>query len=81
MGEGVIGIIGGSGLYQMEGIEEVREEAVRTPFGDPSDRYILGRLQGRPVAFLGVVAAATSAFGRDDQRNAERAVSELIRKS
>jgi 5'-methylthioadenosine phosphorylase len=52
MAERLIGIIGGSGLYQMEGLEDVREEAVRTPFGEPSDRYILGRLQGRPVAFL-----------------------------
>ena len=48
----LIGIIGGSGLYEMEGLEDVREEVVRTPFGEPSDRYILGRLQGRPVAFL-----------------------------
>ncbi len=52
MAEPLIGVIGGSGLYEMEGLEAVREEAVRTPFGDPSDRYILGRLQGRPVAFL-----------------------------
>jgi 5'-methylthioadenosine phosphorylase len=36
----------------MEGMEAVREEVVRTPFGEPSDRYILGRLHGRPVAFL-----------------------------
>jgi 5'-methylthioadenosine phosphorylase len=52
MAERLIGIIGGSGLYQMEGLEDVREEAVRTPFGEPSDTYILGRLQGRTVAFL-----------------------------
>jgi len=52
MAERLIGIIGGSGLYQMEGLESVREERVQTPFGDPSDTYILGRLQGRPVAFL-----------------------------
>lgn len=52
MPEPLIGIIGGSGLYEMEGLEAIREEAVRTPFGEPSDRYILGRLQGRPVAFL-----------------------------
>ena len=52
MAERLIGIIGGSGLYEMEGLEDVREEVVRTPFGEPSDRYILGRLQGRPVAFL-----------------------------
>jgi len=52
MAERLIGIIGGSGLYEMEGVEDVREEVVRTPFGEPSDRYLLGRLQGRPVAFL-----------------------------
>jgi 5'-methylthioadenosine phosphorylase len=52
MPERLIGIIGGSGLYEMEGLEDIREEVVRTPFGEPSDRYILGRLQGRPVAFL-----------------------------
>jgi 5'-methylthioadenosine phosphorylase len=52
MAERLIGIIGGSGLYEMGGLEAVREEVVRTPFGEPSDRYILGRLHGRPVAFL-----------------------------
>jgi len=52
MGEKLIGIIGGSGLYQMEGVEGLREEEVKTPFGKPSDRYLVGRLEGRPVAFL-----------------------------
>jgi 5'-methylthioadenosine phosphorylase len=52
MAEPLIGIIGGSGLYEMEGLDNIREEMVRTPFGDPSDTYILGRLHGRPVAFL-----------------------------
>jgi len=52
MAETLIGIIGGSGLYEMDGLEAVREERVSTPFGDPSDRYLLGRLGGRPVAFL-----------------------------
>jgi 5'-methylthioadenosine phosphorylase len=52
MAERIIGIIGGSGLYEMDGLEILREEQVRTPFGDPSDRYIVGRLEGRPVAFL-----------------------------
>jgi 5'-methylthioadenosine phosphorylase len=52
MAERLIGIIGGSGLYEMEGLEILREERVRTPFGDPSDRYVLGRLNGRAVAFL-----------------------------
>ena len=52
MAERLIGIIGGSGVYEMEGMEAVREEVVRTPFGEPSDGYILGRLHDRPVAFL-----------------------------
>jgi 5'-methylthioadenosine phosphorylase len=47
-----IGIIGGSGLYSMPGLTEVREEKVTTPFGDPSDSFILGQLEGRSVAFL-----------------------------
>ena len=47
-----IGIIGGSGLYEMEGFTERREVAVTTPFGAPSDAIVLGRLEGRTVAFL-----------------------------
>jgi 5'-methylthioadenosine phosphorylase len=47
-----IGIIGGSGLYEMEGLTDVRWVRVRTPFGDPSDAYCVGRLGDRPVAFL-----------------------------
>jgi 5'-methylthioadenosine phosphorylase len=47
-----IGIIGGSGLYAMPGLTNVREEKVETPFGDPSDAFILGELEGRKVAFL-----------------------------
>ena len=49
---GALGVIGGSGLYGMEGLEQVREEAVPTPFGEPSDRYRVGRLAGHEVAFL-----------------------------
>ncbi len=52
MAEQIVGIIGGSGMYEMDGLEILREEQVRTPFGDPSDRYLVGRLDGRPVAFL-----------------------------
>lgn len=52
MAEQIVGIIGGSGMYEMDGLEILREEQVRTPFGDPSDRYVVGRLDGRPVAFL-----------------------------
>ena len=47
-----IGIIGGSGLYAMPGLTNVREERVSTPFGDPSDAFILGDLEGRKVVFL-----------------------------
>jgi len=47
-----IGIIGGSGLYAMPGLTNLHEERVATPFGDPSDAFILGDLEGRKVAFL-----------------------------
>ena len=47
-----IGIIGGSGLYQMEGVENPTELRVSTPFGDPSDALIGGQLHGRQVYFL-----------------------------
>jgi 5'-methylthioadenosine phosphorylase len=47
-----IGIIGGSGLYQMEGVENPTEQRVETPFGDPSDTIIGGQMHGRPVYFL-----------------------------
>ncbi len=46
------GIIGGSGLYQMEGLTERREIRMETPFGDPSDAFLMGRLEGRDVVFL-----------------------------
>ena len=47
-----IGVIGGSGLYQMEGLTDVEEVEVQTPFGDPSDAIIIGSLEGQRVAFL-----------------------------
>ena len=47
-----IGIIGGSGLYSMPGFHTEKEVAVATPFGPPSDNYILGELEGHEVAFL-----------------------------
>jgi 5'-methylthioadenosine phosphorylase len=47
-----IGIIGGSGVYQMDGLSDVREVKIRTPFGDPSDALILGVLGNQRVAFL-----------------------------
>ena len=47
-----IGIIGGSGLYQMAGLTEAQEVAVDTPFGKPSDNFIVGKIEGKRVAFL-----------------------------
>jgi 5'-methylthioadenosine phosphorylase len=47
-----IGIIGGSGLYQMPELQNVREQTVETPFGEPSDAFIIGELEGVTVAFL-----------------------------
>ncbi|BFM39579.1 S-methyl-5'-thioadenosine phosphorylase [Synechocystis sp. LKSZ1] len=47
-----IGIIGGSGLYQMEALQSIRKVHLETPFGAPSDAMILGELDGVPVAFL-----------------------------
>jgi 5'-methylthioadenosine phosphorylase len=52
MAEPRIGIIGGSGLYQLEGLTGVRWQKVRTPFGAPSDEYCIGRLGSREVVFL-----------------------------
>ena len=52
MPQAEIGIIGGSGLYSMPGLTEVQEVRQQTPFGDPSDAYVLGKLEGRKVAFL-----------------------------
>jgi len=47
-----IGIIGGSGLYKIEGIKNVKEVSVSTPFGKPSDKFITGKLEGKEVVFL-----------------------------
>jgi 5'-methylthioadenosine phosphorylase len=47
-----IGIIGGSGLYAMSGLTDWREMRVKTPFGDPSDVFVVGTLEGKRVAFL-----------------------------
>ncbi len=52
MGKEILGIIGGSGLYQIEGLSERREEVVHTPFGEPSGPYLSGVLEGTPVVFL-----------------------------
>jgi 5'-methylthioadenosine phosphorylase len=47
-----IGIIGGSGLYTMPGLINPHQITVTTPFGDPSDVFMVGELEGRQVAFL-----------------------------
>ena len=52
MSQAEIGIIGGSGLYSMPGLTDVREVQQHTPFGDPSDAYVMGTLEGKKVAFL-----------------------------
>ncbi|NJL86362.1 MAG: S-methyl-5'-thioadenosine phosphorylase [Leptolyngbyaceae cyanobacterium SM1_1_3] len=52
MAEAKIGIIGGSGLYQMEGLQNIEEVTLETPFGPPSDAFIVGTLADTRVAFL-----------------------------
>ncbi len=52
MSDPTLGIIGGSGLYDLPGIEDREEHRVSTPFGDPSDALITGRLAGVRMAFL-----------------------------
>ena len=47
-----IGILGGTGLYEIEGIEVQEEKELSTPFGAPSDSYIIGDLEGERIAFL-----------------------------
>jgi 5'-methylthioadenosine phosphorylase len=51
MSAGRIGLIGGSGVYDLSGIEDLREEKLETPFGKPSDSYFVGTLAGTPVVF------------------------------
>ncbi len=48
----ILGVIGGSGLYQMEGLTATEEQIVDTPFGKPSSPIITGKLDGKPIAFL-----------------------------
>jgi 5'-methylthioadenosine phosphorylase len=47
-----LGIIGGSGLYQMDGLKDVKEVVMKTPFGNPSDAIVIGTLAGSRIAFL-----------------------------
>ena len=48
----VVGVIGGSGLYEMEGLKDVNSQKVSTPFGDPSDEYVTGMLGDVKMIFL-----------------------------
>ena len=52
MPEAKLGVIGGSGLYEIEGLSDIEEVKIKTPFGDPSDAIILGTLEGTRMAFL-----------------------------
>ena len=52
MSQALVGIIGGSGLYQMDALEGAQEHVISTPFGAPSDVLVTGRVQGVPVVFL-----------------------------
>jgi len=52
MAEKMVGVMGGSGLYEMEGLEDVQTVSLKTPFGDPSDSFVVGRLEGVKIAFL-----------------------------
>jgi len=52
MPEAKIGVIGGSGLYEIEGMTDIEEVRVKTPFGEPSDAIIIGDLEGMRIAFL-----------------------------
>lgn len=50
--QATIGVIGGSGVYQMDGLTDIKEIKIRTPYGNPSDAFILGTLAGQRIAFL-----------------------------
>ena len=52
MTEHIVGVIGGSGLYEMEGLADIREVTVDTPFGAPSDTFVTGNLEGVRMVFL-----------------------------
>jgi 5'-methylthioadenosine phosphorylase len=52
MGKSIVGVIGGSGLYQMEGLTKIREVAIKTPFGKPSEKFIKGILGETELVFL-----------------------------
>ena len=55
-----LGVIGGSGIYELKNVTVEKEIAVKTPFGDPSDKIVVARVGGRQVAFLPVTVKATA---------------------
>jgi len=55
-----IGIIGGSGLYAMPGLTNLRDVHVETPFGEPSNFYVVGEMEGRKVPFWRGMGAGTA---------------------
>ena len=56
----VIGVIGGSGLYEIDGLKNIEEVKLSTPFGEPSDAYICGELDGVRMGSYRATAAATA---------------------
>jgi 5'-methylthioadenosine phosphorylase len=52
MAKAILGVIGGSGLYELPGLEDVREERIESPWGEPSDSLRIGRVGGTKVVFL-----------------------------
>ncbi len=50
--ENILGVIGGSGLYRIEGIKILKEEKIETPYGSPSDNLVFGEMEGRKIVFL-----------------------------
>ena len=60
MAKAEIGIIGGSGLYGMAGLTDVREERMETPFGDPSEAFVLGQAGGPRCRVPGAARQRTS---------------------
>ena len=71
MSDAAVGIIGGSGLYEMQGLTVLEERTMATPFGDPSDAFVIGELDGVRVAFL-------SRHGRGEE--AQQIVNEFSQK-
>ena len=71
MSEKVIGVIGGSGLYEMEGLRNVKEVKVKTPFGSPSDAYITGNLGNVKMVFSSEARQRAQAYSFGDKLQGE----------